>query len=152
LAEAVGGQGIAARLGGDEFGVVLVGEQAGMETTAGVCAERLIAALSQPISIDDFTVDIGVSVGLAAYPAHSDDPHVLFRYADMALYEAKLTARGTWKPYSRALGRTAEWKAALESELRRAVAEQQIQPYFQPIVDLHTGEVAKFEMLARWQH
>ena len=58
------------------------------------CADRLIAELSRPISIDDFEVEIGASVGLAAYPAHSDDPHALFRYADMALYEAKLTARG----------------------------------------------------------
>ena len=152
LAEAVGGQGVAARLGGDEFGVVLVGQQAGMEATAGACAERLIAELSRPIAIDDFVVEIGASVGLAAYPAHSDDPHALFRYADMALYEAKLTARGTWQPYSRALGQNAEWKAALELEVRRAVAEQEIQPYFQPIVDLRTGKVAKFEMLARWQH
>ena len=70
----------------------------------------------------------------------------------MALYEAKLTARGTWQPYSRALGQNAEWKAALELEVRRAVAEEEIQPYFQPIVDLRTGKVAKFEMLARWQH
>lgn len=123
-----------------------------METTAGACAERLIAELSQPISIDDFAVEIGASVGLAAYPAHSDDPHALFRYADMALYEAKLTARGTWQPYSRALGQSAEWKAALESEVRRAVAEEEIQAYFQPIVDLRSGKVAKFEMLARWQH
>ena len=152
LAEVVGGQGVAARLGGDEFGVVLVCPEAGMETTAGACAERLIADLSRPISIDDFAVEIGASVGLAAYPAHSDDPHALFRYADMALYEAKLTARGTWQPYSRALGQSAEWKAALESEVRRAVAEEEIQAYFQPIVDLRSGKVAKFEMLARWQH
>ena len=152
LAEAAGRQGTVARLGGDEFGVILIGRQAEMETAAGACAERLIAELSRPISIDDFAVEIGASIGIAVFPGHSDDPHALFRYADMALYEAKVSARGTWAAYSRALGQNAEWKAALESEVRRAVAQEEIQPYFQPIVELRTGKVAKLEMLARWQH
>ena len=152
LAAAVRRDGIVARLGGDEFGVVLIGREADMEATAGACADRLIAELNRPISLGGFEVEIGASVGLAVFPRDSRDADVLFRCADMALYQAKQTARGTWSPYSASLGEAAELKAALESEVRRAVADQDIQPYFQPIVDMRTGKVAKFEVLARWQH
>ena len=141
-----------ARLGGDEFGVVLIGRVDDMEATAGACADRLIAELRRPIPVGDFEVEIGASVGLAVFPRDSRDADTLFRCADMALYEAKQTARGTWSPYSAALGRAAEFKAALESEVRRAVADGNIQPHFQPIVDMRTGKIVKFEMLARWQH
>ena len=141
-----------ARLGGDEFGVVLIGREADMEATAGACADRLIAELSRPISVGGFVVEIGASIGLAVFPRDSRDADTLFRCADMALYQAKQTARGTWSTYSVSLGQAAELKAALESEVRRAVADGEIQPCFQPIVDMQPGKVVKLEMLARWQH
>ena len=124
-----------------------------MEATAGACADRLIAELSRPIWVGDFDVEIGASVGLAVFPAHSRDADTLFRYADMALYEAKQTARGTWSPYSRSLGqgRRTQGRAGIGGaprRRRRATSSR----YFQPIVDMRTGKIVKLEMLARWQH
>jgi diguanylate cyclase (GGDEF)-like protein len=148
----VSNRGMVARLGGDEFGVILKAPETEIATMAGVCAEALIAELSRPIVVGEFAVEIGASIGLATFPTHSRDADALFRYADMALYEAKHTARGTWSRYSRSLGQLAESKAVMETEVRRAIAREEIQPHFQPIVDMRTGKVVKLEMLARWPH
>jgi predicted signal transduction protein with EAL and GGDEF domain len=148
----VGTAGVVARIGGDEFGVILTGPHAEIGVLSAKCADTIIAELSRAMVIGDFAVEIGASIGLANFPTHSKVADTLFRYADMALYEAKHVARGTWHRYSRSLGQIAESKAVLESEVRRAIAREEIQPYFQPIVNLATGKVAKLEMLARWLH
>lgn len=152
LRASVGTDGMVARLGGDEFGVILRAAETEIAAMAGTCAETLIAELSRPIVVGDFAVEIGASIGLATFPTHSRNADTLFRYADMALYEAKHTARGSWSRYSRSLGQLAESRAVMETEVRRAVAREEIQPHFQPIVDMQTGKVVKLEMLARWPH
>jgi diguanylate cyclase (GGDEF)-like protein/PAS domain S-box-containing protein len=152
LTSAVGEGAMVARLGGDEFGVVLPHEGEDAEGSAGACAQKLIAVLSRPFWLGDSAIEIGASAGLAVFPQHSTDADTLFRYADMALYEAKNTARGTWRSYSASLGRAAESRAALEADARRAAAEDKIEPFFQPIVEMRSGNIVKLEMLARWRH
>ena len=152
LTGAAGEGGMVARLGGDEFGVILPRDGEDAEAAAGACAQKLIAGLGRPFWLGDFAVEIGASAGLAVFPQHSTDADILFRYADMALYEAKNTARGTWRPYSASLGRAAASRAALESDARHAAAEEKIEPFFQPIVEMRSGNVVKLEMLARWHH
>jgi diguanylate cyclase (GGDEF)-like protein/PAS domain S-box-containing protein len=152
LAAAVGAEGMVARLGGDEFGVILIGGETGIGPAAAICARHLIAELSRPMLIGDLSIEIGASVGFALFPEHSSDADSLFRYADMALYQAKQTARGTWSAYDRTMSRTAEIRAELETAVRDAVAREDIQPFFQPIVDMRSGRIVKLEVLARWQH
>lgn len=152
LSNAVGADGMVARLGGDEFGVILPHDGEDAEAAAGICAHKLIAWLGRPFWLGEFAVEIGASAGLAVFPRDSTDADTLFRYADMALYEAKNTARGTWRPYSVSLGQAAESRAALEADARRAAAQDEIEPFFQPIVDMRTGNAVKLEMLARWRH
>jgi diguanylate cyclase (GGDEF)-like protein/PAS domain S-box-containing protein len=150
LLKAVGQDGIPARLGGDEFGVILKGSTRDTAQQAEDCANAIIAALNEPIRIGGFAVEIGASVGIALHPHDGRDHKSLFRNADMALYAVKQSARGEFRFYSEEMGREAEAKAVLENEVRRAVASDEIAPFFQPIVDAKSGTLTALEILARW--
>ncbi len=150
LLDVVGPTGTTARLGGDEFGVILEADALSISLLAERCAKKIIATLSEPIAIGGFQVEIGASVGIALYPEHGSDAKSMFRFADMALYDIKQNGRGKFKFYSVTLGRDAEAKAVLDAATRQAVAHDEIEPYFQPIIDLKNGEVVALEVLARW--
>jgi diguanylate cyclase (GGDEF)-like protein/PAS domain S-box-containing protein len=150
LLEVVGPTGTTARLGGDEFGIIFEANEDVLTDLAATCAKRIIATLSESIAIGGFKVDIGASVGIALYPEHGPDAKTLFRNADMALYDIKLSGRGKYKFYSAALGQEAEAKVVLDAATRQAVAQDEFEPYFQPIIDLKSGEIVALEVLARW--
>ena len=152
LLKAVSATGIVARLGGDEFGVILTRQPSDKPCFALSCANAIITTMNDPIQVGGFTVEVGASVGIAVYPEHGTDPHTLFRNADMALYAVKQAERGVATIYSDEMGRKAEAKAILENEVRHAVARDEIQPFFQPIIDLKTGKIQAFEVLARWHN
>jgi diguanylate cyclase (GGDEF)-like protein len=148
---AAGQAGFSARLGGDEFGVLLRGDEKSIEFQARNCAATIVEALCAPIKIAGLEVTIGASVGVAIYPAHGSDTGSLFRNADMALYSVKQDGRGAYAIYCSELGRDAQAKAGLETAVRLAVEQNEIHPFFQPIVDLHSGEICALEILARWK-
>lgn len=150
LLEVVGSSGTTARLGGDEFGIILEAEASELSAMADCCAKRIIAILSAPITIGGFQVEIGASIGIAIYPEHGTEAKTLFRNADMALYDIKQNGRGKYKFYCAKLGDEAEAKVVLDAATRQAVAHDEFEPYFQPIVDLKTGDVVALEVLARW--
>ncbi len=150
LVDVVGPTGTTARLGGDEFGVIIEADADVLALKAETCAKRIIKTLSEPISIGGFQVEIGASVGIAVYPDHGVDAKSLFRNGDMALYDVKQSGRGRFKFYSPSLGRDAEAKAVLDAATRQAVMHDEIEPYFQPIIDLKSGDIIALEVLARW--
>ena len=139
---------VVARLGGDEFAVLLSGLPAPAVATHR--AEALLAALNEPIVVDDMRISVEASGGIALANGTGGVAELL-RRADVAMYQAKRAGQRT-ATYSQA-GDTADVaRLALGGELSRAVAEHEFAVDFQPIVDLASGEVIAAEALARWQH
>lgn len=141
------GQGLAARLGGDEFAVAISGEGDVSER-----AEALAAVLRQPVPLRNKVIDISCSIGAACLPENAGSSTDLQRFADMALYMSKKKGRARATIFDDELRRRVEGRHALERELHVALALGEIVPWFQPIVDAHTGEMTGGEVLARWQH
>ncbi len=141
---------IRARYGGDEF--VAVVEYASDDEIPRTVSKRLIEELSEPMTFDGLTVQIGASVGLAVYPTDAKTEEDLIRKADIALYRAKHEGRGSVRFYDSSMVTDIDARAKLEEELREAIAIDGIVPYFQPLIDLSTGELRGFEVLSRWQH
>jgi diguanylate cyclase (GGDEF)-like protein len=138
-----------ARLGGDEF-VVLCEDIAG-EAAALEIARRVRASLAQPIDVQGDRVRISVSVGVALPDGLSEDPEELLHAADTAMYRAKRRG-GTSELASPAMRAGASARARVERTLRGAVERKEIHVYYQPIVDLETGQVQRAEALLRWEH
>ncbi|UUX96918.1 putative bifunctional diguanylate cyclase/phosphodiesterase [Aquabacterium sp. J223] len=137
-----------ARLSGDEFAVLL--PQADGEAAMAV-AQRLRQALERPLSLDDHTVDASAAVGIALYPTHAHEADLLLGHAEVAMYAAKDRRSGV-TVYEPALDSASAESLSLLSELREAVAENQLRLYLQPKIALADGRVLGAEALVRWQH
>jgi diguanylate cyclase (GGDEF)-like protein len=150
LAQAVTAADFVARIGGDEFAVV----QAGV-TRAEQCSEvatRIVDLVSQPYEIDGRHIVIGTSIGIAIAPNDGDNPDLLLKNADMALYLAKGDGRGTHRFFEREMDKRLQARHVLELDLRRAIANGEFEVHYQPIHNLQTGRVSGFEALVRWNH
>ena len=138
------------RLGGDEFALLLTTPASAGR--ADEVAERLVQRVGSPVELSSTTARIGASVGIARFKGHLPDPSALLRRADLAMYEAKRLGRNRWVSFDERMERDLERRHRLEGELRAAIADDQFEPYFQPIIGLGSGSVSGFEVLARWQH
>jgi diguanylate cyclase (GGDEF)-like protein len=138
-----------ARLGGDEFAVLL--PKIASAEGAIVVARKLQAALEEPFTLDDLTLDVEASIGLALYPDHGNDPDELLQRADIAMYAAKDT-HAEFVLFDAKLDQHSPRRLALLGELRRAIEDGQLVLHYQPIVDTHTDKVLSVEALVRWQH
>ena len=141
---------LVARFGGDEF-VILARHLAGAEAATGI-ALRVIDALSAPVVAGGVTHSLGVSIGIAMFPFPGATAEEIVRRADIALYKAKGVEKSSLCFFDSEMDRHVRERAQLERELRAAVAAGDIQPYFQPLVDLKSRAVVGFEALARWTH
>jgi diguanylate cyclase (GGDEF)-like protein len=139
-----------ARLGGDEFAIIQ--SAADQPTDATALSRRIVVALSTPFEIEGHQVPIGTSIGIALAPEDGEDPDTLLKAADLALYRAKEKGRGGWCFFEPQMDARMQARRALEMDLRRAIAMEEFQLYYQPVVDLGSGGVAGFEALLRWQH
>lgn len=142
---------IVARLGGDEFAILIMGASDPVRGASRV-ADRVIDELTKPFRVLGHTVTIGVSVGIAIAPEHGTTPDGLIRNADMALYRAKTTGRGTHVFYEVDFERSLLERRGLERDLKRAFGTDQLQLHYQPIVDLASNCVSGVEALMRWKH
>ena len=138
-----------ARLGGDEFAVVLA---VGQPDDLAVLAQRIIETLSTPYDIGDHQLMIGASVGIAVAPTDGHDPDQLLKKADMALYRAKADGRGKYFFFEAWMDERMQARRALEVDLRKALAREEFEVFYQPLVNLQTNEVSSFEALLRWRH
>jgi diguanylate cyclase (GGDEF)-like protein len=139
----------AARLGGDEFAVLLEGP--GGRDAVAAAARRILHELSAPILVNGLKLTVGASIGIALCPDDSRDSAELLQRGDAAMLRAK-EDRGAYKFFDSSIDEELKSKAALETELRSAIPNGDIVPYFQPVVRVDTGELAGFEVLARWPH
>lgn len=141
-----------ARLGGDEFAIVVENDQAAYPDAVMQLADRLIGTVHDPITTGEGQVEIGVSVGIATAPADGVAPDPLLRAADLAMYRAKAEGRGQYRFFEEGMDRDLRARAQLEADLRAAVANDKVEPHYQPLIDLDENKVYGFEILARWTH
>jgi len=136
-----------ARLGGDEFAIVVGGATEGdlLEIS-----QRVAEAIKQPVKLGGIEVEITASVGGAVAPTHGSDAHVLLQRADIAMYDAKRSGV-PYRLYVRDDDRHSLDRLTLMGELRHLL-DDGLRVWFQPKVDLRTGNVREMEALARWQH
>lgn len=139
-----------ARLGGDEFAVLL--ETGPASRAAPDVAARIIKALEGPLRIAGRDIYSSASIGIAFSQAHYRTAEELLRDADAALYRAKARGRRRYEIFDEDLRHQVLWQLELEGNLRRALVRREFEPVFQPIFDLHTGQVQGFEALMRWRH
>ncbi len=137
------------RIGGDEF-AVLIGGAAERDGHA-LIADRIIREICAPIVVNGLKLTVGASVGIAVCPNDGQTVGDLLSRCDAAMLRAK-DDRGTYTFFDSSIDDELKERAALEAELRAAIPAGDIVPYFQPVVDLCTGEASGYEVLARWRH
>ena len=142
---------VVARLGGDEFAVMLpVPREADLACLA--TAERIVNHLSEPFTIGDQAINIGVSVGIALHPADGDTGEELQRCADIAMYRAKEAGRSTFRVFETFMDEDLQARRSIERDLRMAIDEGSLDLHYQPLVCCRTGTPEGYEALLRWQH
>lgn len=149
LSAAVRPQDLLARLGGDEFAVLL---SPGTDLAAArSMAERLAAALQEPFPLDDVTLHMQASIGIALYPEHCTDRMQLLQRADVAMYAAKRNQSGiaVYRPADDTHSRA---RLEIAEQLRTAIERGELYCEYQPKVTLRDGSVGSVEALVRWQH
>ncbi len=138
------------RLGGDEFTVIL--ENVTSLRTAVDVVAKLIEALSRAYEVDGHALHVGVSAGIALYPAQTDDLGDLLRFADIAMYQAKGAGKNDYCVYTSELIARANDRLSIEAELRQGIDNDEFFLVYQPQVDIASGDVLGIEALLRWQH
>src|SRR5579859_5222243 len=141
-----------ARLGGDEFAIVSEADPQEPLEAGTSLANRVLSAIREPISIRQYIFKLDASIGVASAPAGDTDAGGLLRAADIAMYRAKGDGRGTFRFFEEAMDQELRLRTRFEADLREAIAEGTVQPYFQPIVNIRDGRIWGFEILARWHH
>ncbi|MBI3435528.1 MAG: EAL domain-containing protein [Proteobacteria bacterium] len=139
-----------ARLGGDEFAVIQDG--IGDPQAAGNLAQRLIDAMSDPFAIEGHEVAASSSIGIATAIRGEEDADLLLRNADMALYRAKSAGRRTFCFFEPEMDAHLQARRKMELDLRTALARQEFEVHYQPIIDLASNRLDGFEALLRWNH
>jgi diguanylate cyclase (GGDEF)-like protein/PAS domain S-box-containing protein len=145
----VQGEGVLARLGGDEFLILLPELEDGGQAAARAVAEEVSARLSEPFKISGAEFHVQSSVGISLFPEDADAPAELLQHADMAMYQSKSRGRAASTVYANVAQDPLE-RLSLPARLRRAIAEDELVLYYQPIVELATGRLAAMEALLRW--
>jgi diguanylate cyclase (GGDEF)-like protein len=137
-----------ARLGGDEYGVMFVASD---PSRADEVATRITTALDTPITLGNVSVSVAASMGIALYPVHAEDPGTLMKRADIAMYDAKKShaASAVYEP-----GRDEHSlrRLSILSELRHAIARDELTVHYQPKIDIATSRAIHAEALVRWHH
>ena len=150
IQEAIRETDLVSRLGGDEFTVLLPDMIDGIH--ASVIAKSILDRLTEPFMIFGHEVYSGASIGITTCPMDGDDAHTLLKNADMAMYEAKDQGRNTFRFFTSQMTDKARHFLELDKDIRRALAEDELQLHFQPIYALRSQTLVGVEALLRWEH
>ncbi len=140
---------LVARMGGDEF--VLVLPNTGVDGAVDA-AQRIAASLIEPLTIDQHRINVTISIGIGIYPHDGQTMDVLVKNADAALYHAKMLGRNNYQFFTEQMNIAAAERRLLETGLHQAIARNELELYYQPQVDVKTGQVVGAEALLRWHH
>ncbi|MDC7675685.1 putative bifunctional diguanylate cyclase/phosphodiesterase [Asticcacaulis machinosus] len=138
-----------ARMGGDEFAVI---QDITRPDDAQHLAGRIVEAMKAPFKVGDMRFQIGISIGIVIAPQDGLDPHNLLSRADLAMYRVKAEGRNGWCFFKPEMDEQLQRRLEMEQDLKRALADNQFQLYFQPLLNLDTQEITSFEALLRWHH
>ncbi len=139
-----------ARLGGDEFTVILGGLSD--MTNVERIANHILEKLAEPFLLGEEVVYVSGSIGITFYPRDGKEIEALLKNADQAMYDAKRQGRNRFSYFTPAMQEAAQSQMRLTNELRNALIENQFRVFYQPIVELSSGDVRTAEALVRWQH
>ncbi len=139
-----------ARLGGDEFAILLT-QRIDPDSTLQF-ADQILAAFAEPFTLQDHQVFINASIGIALGKADYEKPEHLLRDADTAMYHAKAAGKAQYRLFEDTMHRAALHLLQIETDLRRAIKQQEFSLNYQPIVALDSGKIAGLEALIRWNH
>ncbi|EAZ89036.1 two-component system response regulator [Crocosphaera chwakensis] len=139
-----------ARIGGDEF-AILLSDISGVEQ-AKELAQNILNLLKKPFYSNSQEIFINVSIGIVLSHPDYQDPENIIRDADMAMYKAKSLGRGQYQIFTPEMYDIAQQLLILQTDLYRAVQQEEFTVYYQPIIDLKENKIAGFEALIRWIH
>ncbi len=146
---------VIARLGGDEFAVIIdsttMKKGEGIRSTISLICERIGKAFEEQVRINEYQVDVGVSIGIASFPHDGRTVSDVMRCADVAMYMAKRTKSG-YLFYERDTDLNSIESLVLTGQIKTALLEDQFVMYYQPKKNLRTGKVESVEALIRWNH
>lgn len=146
----IGIEDIVARLGGDEFAISL--RNVGSREDVMQVAANIIDKISEPVMVEGQPVASGVSIGIALAPDCGDDGEELIKHADIALYHAKENGRGCASVFERSMHEAVQDRRNIEMDLRAALKRNELELYYQPLVNIDTNETIGYEALLRWHH
>ena len=141
---------IVARLGGDEFAILQVGRDDADESAA--LAKRLIGAMSEDFDIEGLDIRITTSIGIASALVDGRTADELMKNADLALYRAKRDGRNTYRLFEQDMDAARRARLGLETDLRKALLKDELEVFFQPLVDARRIVITGYEALLRWRH
>jgi diguanylate cyclase len=150
LTNALRGADSVFRLGGDEFTVLI--EDIVESADAALIGKNLISALQHPFSLKNRDVYVTTSIGISYYPEDARDFKTLLKNADTAMYHAKSRGKNNFQFFSSDMNARAHKRLEVETSLRRAIENNEFEVYYQPQMDLRSGEVVCMEALIRWRH
>ena len=150
LARIVRESDLLVRLSGDEFMVVL--EQVSDLDAPRLVAQKLLDEIREPSHIEGHEIYVSASIGISLFPDDGDDAETLMRNADMAMYRAKEAGKNTWQMFSADMAVHGAESRLLENALRSAVARQEMELYYQPVLDMQSSRIVGAEALLRWHH
>jgi diguanylate cyclase len=139
-----------ARFGGDEFTILL--STVKQCADAAVVAERIIAAFSDPLQVDEREIFVTLSIGISTYPTDGSTLEALLKNADIAMYQAKSAGKNCYRFYRHSMSERALERLTLEHALYRAVERQDFELHYQPKQRMTSGEIPGVEALLRWRH
>jgi diguanylate cyclase (GGDEF)-like protein/PAS domain S-box-containing protein len=144
------GEDIVIRMGGDEFVVIMKSVRDAEDVNEA--ALRITDSLSSPILINGRSLTTSASIGVSLYPRDGADMGELLRHSDTAMYQAKERGRNNCQVFSPFMDRRLKQRIAIETNLRAALEAQQLEMYYQPIVEIRSNQVVALEALLRWNH
>jgi len=150
ILECVGPLDTASRQGGDEFSIIIAELEHADE--AAFMARKICEALSSPFQVDTLRLNASVSVGIAMYPKDGTHAEELLRNADIAMYHAKGSGRNQFQFFSEELNRTTHERLEIEAAITGALEKNEFEVYYQPQLNLASGQIESCEALVRWNH